>query len=206
MNNIKNNLPQELHSILIGLMLSDGSLYRSSPTANVRFELSFGEKYKELAFHIGEMFNDYMSNPVKSVEIKGKNKDYINYRLKTKTLPVFNSYFDMFYKSTELNKFVKIVPENIFDLIDPIVLAYLIQGDGNYDKSRNRVRIYTNSFSKQEVENLALAINTRLSIYTGVLHDRKDQWILTIGAKELKFCREITIKYFHPTMLYRLGL
>ena len=37
MNNIKNNLPQELHSILIGLMLSDGSLYRSSPTANVRF-------------------------------------------------------------------------------------------------------------------------------------------------------------------------
>ena len=206
MNNIKNNLPQELHSILIGLMLSDGSLYRSSPTANVRFELSFGEKYKELAFHIGEMFKDYMSNPVKSVEIKGKNKDYINYRLKTKTLPVFNSYYDMFYKSTEQNKFVKIVPENIFDLIDPIVLAYLIQGDGNYDKSRNRVRIYTNSFSKQEVENLALAINTRLNIYTGVLHDRKDQWILTIGAKELKFCREITIKYFQPTMLYRLGL
>ena len=112
----------------------------------------------------------------------------------------------MFYKSTKQNKFVKIVPENIFDLIDPIVLAYLIQGDGNYDKSRNRVRIYTNSFSKQEVENLALAINTRLNIYTGVLHDRKDQWILTIGAKELKFCREITIKYFQPTMLYRLGL
>ncbi|PWS21271.1 hypothetical protein DKP78_24460, partial [Enterococcus faecium] len=80
--------PQQLHSILIGLMLSDGSLYRyrSSPTANVRFELSFGEKYKELAFHNGEMFKDYMSNPVKSVEIKGKNKDYVNYRLKTKTL------------------------------------------------------------------------------------------------------------------------
>jgi hypothetical protein len=24
-----------------------------------------------------------------------------------------------------------------------------------------------------------------LNIYVGVLHDRKDQWILTIGAKEL---------------------
>ena len=168
--------------------------------------MSFGEKYKSLAFHIGELFKDYISNTVKPIEVKGKNKVYINYRLKTKTLPVFNSYYDMFYKSTEQNKFVKIVPENIFDLIDPIVLAYLIQGDGNYDKSRNRVRIYTNSFSKQEVENLALAINTRLNIYTGVLHDRKDQWILTIGAKELKFCREITIKYFQPTMLYRLGL
>ena len=168
-NNINTNLPLELNTILIGIMLSDGGLYRSSPTANVRFEMSFGEKYKSLAFHIGDLFKDYMSNPVKSVEIKGKNKDYINYRLKTKTLPVFNSYYDMFYKSTEQNKFVKIVPENIFDLIDPIVLAYLIQGDGNYDKSRNRVRIYTNSFSKQEVENLALAINTKLNIYTCLL-------------------------------------
>ena len=130
-NNINTNLPLELNSILIGIMLSDGGLYRSSPTANVRFEMSFGEKYKSLAFHIGELFKDYMSNPVKPVEIKGKNKVYINYRLKTKTLPVFNSYFEMFYKFNHLtNKYVKIVPDNIIDLMDPIVLAYLIQGDG----------------------------------------------------------------------------
>jgi len=42
-NNIK-ILPLELHSILIGIMLSDGGLYKSSPTANVRFEMSLGEK------------------------------------------------------------------------------------------------------------------------------------------------------------------
>ena len=35
-----------LNSILIGIMLGDGSLYRSSPTANVRFEMSLGPKYK----------------------------------------------------------------------------------------------------------------------------------------------------------------
>jgi hypothetical protein len=52
--------------------------------------------------------------------------------------------------------------------MDPIVLAYLIMGDGNFDKSRNRVRIYTNSYTKKEVENLALAINNKLSIYAGV--------------------------------------
>ena len=64
-------LPEELNSILIGIMLSDGGLYRSSPTANTRFEMRFGEKYKEFAFHIGELFKDYMSNPVKPLEIKG---------------------------------------------------------------------------------------------------------------------------------------
>jgi hypothetical protein len=46
--------------------------------------------------------------------------------------------------------------------MDPIVLAYLIMGDGNFDKGRNRVRIYTNSFIKQEVEELALSINKNL--------------------------------------------
>ena len=206
-NNTNTNLPQELNSILIGIMLSDGGLYRSSPTANVRFEMSFGEKYKSLAFHIGELFKDYMSNPVKPIEIKGKNKVYINYRLKTKTLPVFNSYYEMFYKFNHLtNKYVKIVPDNILDLMDPIVLAYLIQGDGNFDKSRNRVRIYTNSYQKLEVENLALAIKTKLNIYTAPLHDRKDQWILTIGANNLELLRKTVKPHFHSSMLYRIGI
>jgi hypothetical protein len=47
--------------------------------------------------------------------------------------------------------------------------------DGNFDKNRKRIRIYTNSFQKDEVQNLSLAINNKLGIYTGVLYDRKDQ-------------------------------
>lgn len=71
-------------------------------------------------------------------------------------------------------------------------------------QSRNRLRIYTNSYHELEVENLALAIKTKLNIYTAPLHDRKDQWILTIGPNNL--LRKIVIPYFHPTMYYRLGL
>lgn len=33
-----------------------------------------------------------MSNPVKPVKVKGVNKVYNNYRLKTNTLSLFNSY------------------------------------------------------------------------------------------------------------------
>jgi len=202
--NFKGN---ELHSIFIGIMLSDGGLYRSSPTANCRFEMSFGEKYKDLAYHIGELFKEYMSNPVKPLQIKGKNKVYTNYRLKTKSLSLFNSYHDMFYKfNIETKKYYKIVPENISDLMDPVVLAYLIQGDGNFDTGRNRVRIYTNSYSKIEVENLARSINTKLNIYTAVLKDKKDQYILTIGAKNLTLLRNVVTPHFHSSMLYRIGL
>lgn len=90
--------------------------------------------------------------------------------------------------------------------MDPIVLAYLIMTDGNFDKGRNRVRIYTNSFKKEEVENLALVINNKLSIYAGVLHDRNDQWIITIGTKYLNLLREKVSPHFHISMLYRIGV
>jgi LAGLIDADG DNA endonuclease family len=197
----------DLNSILIGIMLGDGSLYRSSPTANVRFEMSLGQKYKEFALEIGKLFKEYMNNPVKALEVKGKTKSYTNYRLKTKSLPVFLKYYNMFYEFNEdLNKYVKIVPKNIGELMNPIVLAYLIMTDGNFDKGRNRVRIYTNSYSKEEVESLAKAINNNLGIYTGVLHDRNNQWILTIGAKYLDLLRNTVSKHFHSSMLYRIGL
>jgi hypothetical protein len=197
----------DLHSILIGIMLGDGSLFRSSPTANVRFEMSFGQKYEEFSLFLGNLFKEYMSNPVKALKIKGKTKIYINYRLKTKSLPIFKQYYEMFYEfDKDLNKYKKIIPKNIGELMNPIILAYLIMTDGNFDKGRNRVRIYTNSYNKKEVENLAKAINIKFNIYVGVLHDRKNQWILTIGAKNLDLLRDIVSKYFHNSMLYRIGL
>ncbi|KAF8799284.1 hypothetical protein BYT27DRAFT_7201945 [Phlegmacium glaucopus] len=148
-----------------------------------------------------------MLNPVKSLEVKGLNKNYTNYRLKTRSLPIFVPYFNMFYIfNKDLNKHVKIIPQNIIELLDPVVLAFLIQTDGNFDKGRNRVRIYTNSYQKEDVQNLAIAINNKMGFYTGVLHDRQNQWILTIGAKQLNLLRETVSTHFYSSMLYRIGL
>jgi hypothetical protein len=212
MRNIKvlrneTSLPESLNSILVGIMLGDGGIYRTSPTGNCRFEMSFGQAYKQFAESIGILFSDYLNNPVKAVEVKGKSKVYVNYRLKTATLPLFNQYHDLFYQlDTETGKFVKVIPQSISDLLNPIVLAYLLMTDGNFDKSRNRVRVYTNSYTKEDVERLANSIHSKLGIYVGVLHDRRDQWILTIGAKQLSLLREMVSPHFETSMLYRIGL
>jgi hypothetical protein len=74
-----------------------------------------------------------MNNPVKSLEVKGIIKNYTNYRLKS--LPIFVHYYVMFYKLNENgNKYIKIVPQNIIEFMNPIVLANLIMTDGNFDK------------------------------------------------------------------------
>lgn len=95
-------------------MLGDGSLYKSSPTSNSRFEMSFGSEYNKFAESIYLLFKEFIKTPVKSIQIKGKDKIYTNLRLKTISLPVFNYYFNLFYEfNNEKGKFVKIVPENI---------------------------------------------------------------------------------------------
>lgn len=200
-------LPSNLHYILIGLLLGDGSLYRSSVSSNTRLEMSFGTNYKEFSEHVGTIFKEYMKQPVKMIEVKGKNKVYINYRLKTRSLPVFNYYYDIFYKlNPETGKYIKTVPKVILTEMNPIMLAYLIMSDGNFDKSRKRVRIYTNSFTKLEVELVQKAIIRCLDLYVGILHDRKDQWILTIGATQLDKLRKFVSPHIESSLLYRIGL
>ena len=50
------------------------------------------------------------------------------------------------------------------------------------------------------------SININLGIYAGVLHDSKDQWIITIGSKQLSLVREIVSPHFESSMLYRIGV
>ena len=96
-------LSNKLNSILIGIMLGDGSLYKSSPTSNSRLEMSFGENYYLYAKHIESLFNEYITTPLKLIQIKGKTKTYYNYRLKTRSLFLFKEYFDLFYYQEELS-------------------------------------------------------------------------------------------------------
>jgi hypothetical protein len=92
------------------------------------------------------------------------------------------------------------------ELMTPVVLAFLLMSDGNFDKGRNRIRIYTNNFTKSETYLLAKSIENNLKIVTSVLYDRNDQYIITIGAKQLVLLRELVTPHFHPSMLYRIGL
>ena len=66
--------------------------------------------------------------------------------------------------------------------------------------------IYTNSFTKEEVEILALAITKKLNILTKVVHDRNHQQMITISKSQLPLLRELVKAFMHPSMYYKLGL
>ena len=90
--------------------------------------------------------------------------------------------------------------------MSPIVLAHLIMGDGNLKQPDKIIRIYTNSFTQTEVNLLALAITRKLGILTKVVHDRNNQYMLTISKSQLSLIQELIKSHMHSSMFYKIDL
>lgn len=203
-------LPKHLHEIMIGALLGDAGVYRTTKSlkSNSRLEFSFGQDREEFASCMTELFGDYAQTKVKPVTfnaVTGGPKVYKSYRFKTLSLPVFNYYRDLFYQLDETSgRYIKCIPDNIESLLTPVAMATFVMGDGNYQPVANTVRIYTNGFTHDDVKRLALAMTSRYGIYVGVRHDRKGQYILAIGAKDVAKFREIVTPHMQDSMLHRI--
>ena len=97
-------------------------------------------------------------------------------------------------------------------------VAHLIMGDGNLKTPDQIVpswafgprvaarRIYTNSFTKSEVELLAAAITQKLGIVAKATLDRKCQYMVTISKSQLSSVIAQLKTHMHSSMSYKLGL
>ena len=82
-----------------------------------------------------------------------RGKEITHYHLRTKTHPLFTALHSLWYKWDNVeNKFIKIVPLNIFDMFSEISLAYWIMDDGYFDSHgrTQTVLLCTESFFKEE--------------------------------------------------------
>ena len=211
---LRPDLPNYLSQVLIGLLLSDGSLEKPLQKGGVRFSLNLSFNNASLLFHVYNLFEPYVNgfpNIVKVIPNRlrwgHKDKEFDSIRFKTVILPNLVNYYDRFYQfRSEKGKIVKVLPLNIMDIMTPIVLAYMIMGDGNYHKGKNIIRIYTNNFTKAEVDILADVLYRKLSINARVQHDRRQQYIIVIDKNQIDIVRELVLPYMHPCMMYRIGL
>lgn len=78
--------------------------------------------------------------------------------------------------------------------------------DGNLKLPDKIIRIYTNSFIKEDVELLASGISNKLYIKTKVVHDRNNQYIITISKSELQKVKNLIKDHMYPSMLYKIDL
>jgi LAGLIDADG DNA endonuclease family len=209
---LMNKLPQYLKDTLVGLLLSDGGLQRSTYTSNVRLSVSMSVISYPYIFHLYNLFEPYIDIDLKIIDIKNSNKvdynkNYSTVRFKTISIPQFIYYYNIFYKKNIIfNKWEKIIPLELKYNFNAVSLAHLIMGDGNYLKERNIIRIYTNSYIKNDVMLLSNIMKENLFINSRVIHDRNNQYIIIIEKDNIDFLRKTILPYMHPSMLYKLGI
>ena len=202
-----NVLPAFLKEALIGIILSDGHLGKQYK--NARLTITFAERYFLLANYIYALFCKYSTprgfqkRKVKS----GQNSPFFDrITVTTLTSPIFTFYHNLFYKPSEKGKYIKVIPLNIEDLLTPVVIAFFIMGDGNYNKIKKVIRLCTNSFTKSEVEILSRAFLNKFGIETRLEYTRNNQYILVIRTSQVPKLQNIVKEHMHPSMLFRIGL
>lgn len=102
-----------LHQVLIGLLLSDGSLEKSSKTSLARLSVMFGSLHISYILHIYNLFEPYTDSMVNLITTFNKKTkiNYLQVSFKTVSLPVLLIYHNMFYSFDNTSgRYLKIVP------------------------------------------------------------------------------------------------
>lgn len=184
-------------SILVGSLLGDGWLEKQKVNARFRFEQSHIRT--EFFFSLYEYFILFCKSSPRLRERLDKrtNKIYKTWHFSTRSLPLFTEYYNLFYSSNRK----KVIPTNIIQFLDPIVLAYWIMCDGY--KKNNGVGLATNCFSISDNQLLINALNIKFRLNSRLVNDH-DLPTIFISKSDLNILQNIVSPYMHSTLFYKI--
>lgn len=114
-------------------------------------------------------------------------------------LPCFNVYKEIFY-----NDNVKIIPNNIQELLTPRGLAFWIMDDGSRHGSGLHISVY--SFSNEDVDNLMLTLQKKFNLKCSIHYNKDKKPRIYIFKESMVDLIALIKPYFIKGMLYKLGL
>lgn len=197
-------MPEDVRDTLIGILLGDAHIVRRSSTGNSR--LVYGQTavkhkaYFEYVFNIFKPLcaNDYTPQ-LRVVRDNSTKKIYSAISFTTMQLPCLNVFKELFYV---LN--VKIVPNNIYDLLTPRGLAFWIMDDGSRQGDGLHLSVY--AFSNDDVDKLMFTLQDKFNLKCSIHYNRDNKPRIYIFKESMDNLRSLTSPYFVEEMLYKLGL
>lgn len=192
----------EIKEIIFGSLLGDGKLEMGSRSLNTRFGFTQSEDKKDYFIYFCNSLYPALRATVKyrknSYFDKRTGKTYTNLNFWTKTLPMLNDFYNIFY----INK-IKVVPNDL-SLLTPIALAHWIMQDGSRGTSRG-LYICTDSFTLNDIKHLVDYLKNNYKLKCSI-HKANNKYRIYILAKSVKTVRNIILPYMHDSMLYKLGI
>jgi hypothetical protein len=188
----------DIISVIIGNMLGDGwAEYRSG---NTRFHIHMGSPNVEYLMYLHTYYRDrgYCSEekPKLKRNLNKGNKIYFSYKFRTWTYSNFNWIYEAFYNNGK-----KIIPSNIYELLNPLTLAIWIMDDGGTHPSGLILSTY--AFELKEVQLLTLVLKMKFSLETSIV-TRKAGHIIYIPKSQMNLLNQIVGPYIIPCMSYKL--
>jgi len=190
------------YSVIIGLLLSDGWLILASKTnKNARLGLKQSLDHASYVWFVFNILSHYCSSsPHRTTGIRA-GKRYYGLEFFTRSMPCLTELRSLFYPNG-----VKIIPNNIFELLTPIALAHMIMGDGSV--SRHGLHLCTNSYSLEDIVRLMNVLMIRYRLECTIHKKRQNnkiEFMIYIRQSSMPLLRTIVIPYMHSSMLYKLG-
>lgn len=121
-------------------------------------------------------------------------------------LPCFNEFYNLFYHEGK-----KVIPLNIYDLLTPLGLAFLICDDGSFNQEKKFVVICTDCFLESEIDSLMLVLTQKFELDCRKISLKGsgksgNKFRIVIKRSSLDKLRDLCSKHLHSSMLYKLGL
>jgi hypothetical protein len=128
------------------------------------------------------------------------DKQLVSLAFFTRTLPCFTEILSIFYPTG-----VKIVPHNLYELLNPIALAPLIKGDST--TKNTGLIICTDSYTIQDVVRLMNVLILRYDLKC-TLHKSSNGlgYRIYISTNSVSKVVEIVKPHFISSMYYKIGI
>jgi LAGLIDADG DNA endonuclease family len=133
--------------------------------------------------------------------VKGERKGTITYGLQfsTRRYQCFNELYNLFY----INK-IKIIPDNIYDILTPIALAYWIMGDGA--RKNKGLILCTDSYSLSDVIKLSNVLRIKYNLNTTISGYTNNRPRIYIVPESMPNLIKLVKPYILESFWYKLQL
>jgi LAGLIDADG DNA endonuclease family len=191
------NIPSYLRSMLGGLLISDGWL-EINKTGNTRFFFKQSLGNSALVLFVFNRLSHFCSSYPIITTTNLKDKKFKGLSLYTRSYPCFTEFYNIFYV-----KRVKIVPLDLYEMIDYEFLAYWIMSDGT--KASNAMYLETQSITLKECVFIISILIHKFNLECNI-HMQRNMPTIYISAKSMKKIRAKLLPFFIPSMIYKLNI
>ena len=191
------SIPTNLRSMLGGLLLSDAWL-TINKTGSTRFFFKQSMLNAELVIAVFTKLSHFCSSYPMITTTHLNGLKFKGLCLNTRAYPCLTEFYNMFYV-----KNTKIVPLNLYEIIDYEFLAYWIMGDGTC--RGNAILLQTQSFTVEECVFIISVLIHKFNLNCNI-HMQRKQPTIYISAKSIKQIKAQLLPYFVPSMFYKLNL